>query len=163
MLGPKVLDAEHYQEIIFRSNSAQPKGAGFWTVRGTLTLHGNARPVTVDVQEKDGCTTPVLANAPGSANNPTECLGRSPDVASLRHVRNEFQIAYRIPDRPGLIPHAAAGGNFIDGAFHVHAPVSSRLDETRLWTRGGHAFRERGQLLRTVGIHGEYLLYPLWV
>lgn len=54
MLGPEVLDAEHYQEIIFRSNNAQPKGTGSWTVNGTLTLHGETRPVTVEVQEKDG-------------------------------------------------------------------------------------------------------------
>jgi polyisoprenoid-binding protein YceI len=54
MLGPEVLDAEHYQEIIFQSNNAEPKGAGSWTVHGTLTLHGVTGPVTVDVREKDG-------------------------------------------------------------------------------------------------------------
>ncbi len=54
MLGPEVLDAVHYQEIIFRSNSVQPKSAGVWTVHGTLALHGETQPVTVDVHEKDG-------------------------------------------------------------------------------------------------------------
>ena len=38
---------------------------------------------------------------------------------------------------PKVVPHVAVGGNFIDAAFQVHAPVSGGLDETRLWTRGG--------------------------
>jgi hypothetical protein len=38
---------------------------------------------------------------------------------------------------PKLVPHVAAGGNFIDGVFQIHAPVEAGLDQTRLWTRGG--------------------------
>jgi hypothetical protein len=38
---------------------------------------------------------------------------------------------------PKLVLHAAAGGNFIDGAFQVNAPVENGLDRTRLWTHGG--------------------------
>jgi len=83
------------------------------------------------------CPSSVLAFAPGSPQNPTECVGESADVATLRYAGSEFQFAYRIPGMPKLVPHAAAGGNFIDGAFQVNAPVEDGLDRTRLWTHGG--------------------------
>ena len=54
MLGPEVLDSEHYQEIVFKSTAAEPTAEGQWTLRGNLTLHGHARPVTVQVILKDG-------------------------------------------------------------------------------------------------------------
>ena len=54
MLGPEVLDAGRNPEIVFKSTGAQEKGAGAWTVRGDLTLHGETRPVTVDVRETEG-------------------------------------------------------------------------------------------------------------
>jgi polyisoprenoid-binding protein YceI len=54
MLGPEVLDAEHHAEIVFRSAAASPGGEGVWQVRGTLTLHGENRPVTVEVREHGG-------------------------------------------------------------------------------------------------------------
>lgn len=54
MLGPDVLDSEHYQEILFKSSAVEPAGPGRWTVRGNLTLHGQTRPVTLDVTLKDG-------------------------------------------------------------------------------------------------------------
>src|ERR1700720_1855564 len=54
MLGPEVLDSEHHQEIVFKSTSAEPTGQGKWTLRGNLTLHGQTRPVSVQVTLKDG-------------------------------------------------------------------------------------------------------------
>jgi polyisoprenoid-binding protein YceI len=54
MLGPEVLDSEHHQEILFRSTGAESAGQGKWTLRGNLTLHGQTRPVTVQVMLKDG-------------------------------------------------------------------------------------------------------------
>ena len=54
MLGPEVLDSEHYQEIVFKSTGAEPDGQGQWTLRGNLTLRGQTRPVTVHVALKDG-------------------------------------------------------------------------------------------------------------
>lgn len=54
MLGPGVLDSERYAEIAFRSASAEPAGEGAWKVSGTLTLHGQSRPVTVAVKEAGG-------------------------------------------------------------------------------------------------------------
>jgi polyisoprenoid-binding protein YceI len=47
MLGPEVLDTDHYQEIIFKSTGAEPSGEGQWTVRGNLTLRGQTRPISV--------------------------------------------------------------------------------------------------------------------
>ena len=83
------------------------------------------------------CPSSVLAFAPGSAGNPTSCIGESSDVASLRYAGSEFQIAYRIPRMPKLVPHISVGGNFIDAAIQLKAPVVKGLDETREWTRGG--------------------------
>ena len=83
------------------------------------------------------CPTSVLGFAPGSPENPARCLGESADKASLRYAGSEVQVAHRLRRLPKLVPHAAVGGNFIDGAFQVHAPVERGLDHTRLWTRGG--------------------------
>ena len=54
MLGPDVLDVGQFTEIAFRSNSVESAGPGSWTVHGTLALHGQTKPVTVSVNEKDG-------------------------------------------------------------------------------------------------------------
>jgi len=54
MLGPEVLDADRHAEIVFRSTAVEPAGAGAWTVRGTLALHGETRPIAVEVREKEG-------------------------------------------------------------------------------------------------------------
>jgi polyisoprenoid-binding protein YceI len=54
MLGPEVLDSAAHQEIVFKSTGAEAAGEGKWTLRGNLTLRGQARPVTVQVTLKDG-------------------------------------------------------------------------------------------------------------
>lgn len=54
MVGPEVLDSEHFQEIVFKSTGAESAGQGRWTLRGNLTLHGQTRPVTVQVTLKEG-------------------------------------------------------------------------------------------------------------
>jgi polyisoprenoid-binding protein YceI len=54
MQGPEVLDIEHYPEILFRSNGAEPTGTNSWRVPGNLTLHGQTRPVVVQVKKMDG-------------------------------------------------------------------------------------------------------------
>ena len=54
MLGPEVLDSEKHQEIVFKSTSAESSGQDKWTLRGNLTLHGQTKPVTVQVTLKDG-------------------------------------------------------------------------------------------------------------
>ena len=54
MLGPEVLDAERYAEITFRATTAESAGPNAWHVSGELTLHGQTRPVTVEVREDGG-------------------------------------------------------------------------------------------------------------
>jgi hypothetical protein len=112
------------------------------------------------------CSTGVLGFAPGSAGNPTSCVGESADVATLRYAGSEFQIAYRIPSAPRLIPHVAAGGNFIDGAFQTNAPVVKGLDRTRLWTRGGTFSGTGGAtylVTRRAALTVDAFYSPLWV
>ena len=78
----------------------------------------------------------------------------------------EFQVARKLKSMPKLTPHAAVGGNFIDGYFHVHAPVSDGLDETHLWTRGG-TFSTSGGVSYAVTKHAAFTVdvfySPLWV
>jgi polyisoprenoid-binding protein YceI len=54
MLGPAVLDAGRFPEIEFHSTALEPAGENAWRVSGDLTLHGETRPVTVDVRENGG-------------------------------------------------------------------------------------------------------------
>lgn len=54
MLGPKVLDSGRFPEIRFRSTSAEPAGEGRWMVSGELRLHGQPRPVKLEVQAQNG-------------------------------------------------------------------------------------------------------------
>ena len=49
-----MLDSEHHQEILFKSTSAESAGQERWTLHGNLTLHGQTKPVTVQVMLKDG-------------------------------------------------------------------------------------------------------------
>jgi polyisoprenoid-binding protein YceI len=54
MLGPKVLDSGQFPEIRFRSTAVERSAEGRWMVRGELTLHGQTRPVKVEVQGENG-------------------------------------------------------------------------------------------------------------
>jgi polyisoprenoid-binding protein YceI len=60
MLGPEVLDAAHQPDIAFRSTAAQQSGADLWTVNGSLTVHGQTRPVIAQVREMGGHYTGAL-------------------------------------------------------------------------------------------------------
>lgn len=54
MLGPDVLDAPHFADIIFRSSAVESARPNAWTVQGMLTLHGQTKPVTANVNETGG-------------------------------------------------------------------------------------------------------------
>ena len=54
MLGLKVLDSERFPEIRFRSTRVDHITDGKWLVHGELNLHGQTRPVSVDVTEQSG-------------------------------------------------------------------------------------------------------------
>lgn len=49
MEGPEVLDVTRFPEIRFESTSVTAKAPNRWEVAGNLTLHGQTRPVTVEV------------------------------------------------------------------------------------------------------------------
>lgn len=54
MQGPQVLDTNRYPEIRFRSTTIQSAGTDHWLVTGNLELHGQTRPITVEVTLKGG-------------------------------------------------------------------------------------------------------------
>ena len=54
MLGPQVLDSTRYPRIVFHSTNAERAGSNGWNLRGDLTLHGETRPIVVEVSERDG-------------------------------------------------------------------------------------------------------------
>lgn len=112
------------------------------------------------------CPDYVLRFAPGTPGNPTECLAESNDTAGLRYAGMEFGFAHKLRSMPKIMPHAAVGGNFIDGYFHVHAQVADGLDETHLWTRGG-TFHTSGGVTYAVTKRAAFTVdvfySPLWV
>ncbi len=134
--------------------------------RGPLTLGWRGSGQLGSVKGAFTCPVSVLGFAPGSPGNPTECVAQSADVATLRYAGSEFELSYRVPGHPKLIPHAAAGGNFIDAAFQTHAPVAAGMDETRLWTRGG-TFTTSGGITYLVTKRAAFTVdafyTPLWV
>ena len=54
MMGPKVLDANRFPIISFRSKQVQLAGAGHYEVDGDLSLHGVTRDVTIPVVLSNG-------------------------------------------------------------------------------------------------------------
>lgn len=53
-LGPKVLDTRQFPEIRFHSTAVEPGGKGRRVVRGELSLHGQTRPIRLEVQGENG-------------------------------------------------------------------------------------------------------------
>jgi polyisoprenoid-binding protein YceI len=54
MLGPEVLDAEHFHEIHFASVSVESIGESRWRVHGQLTLHGQTKPIELETNLENG-------------------------------------------------------------------------------------------------------------
>lgn len=54
MLGPDVLDIQRFPGITFHSTAVESAGSDHWRVRGDLTLHGQTKPLTLDVALQDG-------------------------------------------------------------------------------------------------------------
>jgi len=54
MEGPEALDSRRYPEVSFTSTSISAAGEQRWIVDGNLTLHGETKPVRVDVSFKGG-------------------------------------------------------------------------------------------------------------
>jgi hypothetical protein len=112
------------------------------------------------------CSQDRLAFPPGSPGNPTNCVGTSEDVATLRYAGMEFQVSHPLPSMPKWIPHVSVGGNFIDAAFQSHAPATFGLAQQRMWTRGG-TFTTTGGVSYLVNKRTAFTVdvfySPLWV
>jgi hypothetical protein len=97
MRGPQVLDVQRYAEIRFQSTAVERTGEGRWVVRGNVLLHGETRPVTVQVSEER--TSGERARYRGSASlkqtdfgiKPVSLFGGTVKVKDV--VRIEFEIA----------------------------------------------------------------------
>ncbi len=88
----QVLDVAHFPEIRFQSSKVESKGAGRWEVQGDLTLHGQTRPIVVNVVQFPG-------EYRGSAAVKQSDFGITPITAGggavkvKDEVKVEFQIA----------------------------------------------------------------------
>lgn len=92
MLGPQVLDTERFTEIRFQSTEVEARGTDHWVVHGTLDLHGQSRPVTVDVALKDGLYRGTATfKQTGFGMKPVTVAGGTVKVKD--EVRVEFEIA----------------------------------------------------------------------
>lgn len=91
MEGPQVLDADRFPDIHFLSTEVEAKGADHWVVRGTLDLHGQSHPVTVDVTLKDGLYR-------GSATFKQTAFGITPVTVAggTVKVKDELKIEFAI-------------------------------------------------------------------
>jgi polyisoprenoid-binding protein YceI len=89
MLGPEVLDSEHYQEIVFKSTVAEAASQGRWTLRGTLTLRGKERPVTVHLTLEDGQYT-------GEATVKQTDFGITPPGKAGVRAKDEVRIEFDV-------------------------------------------------------------------
>jgi polyisoprenoid-binding protein YceI len=89
MLGPEVLDSDHYQEIVFKSTGAEAAGQGRWTLRGILTLRGQKRPITVHVTLKDGQYT-------GETTVKQTDFGITPPGKAGIRAKDEVSIAFNV-------------------------------------------------------------------
>ncbi|MGC1106089.1 MAG: YceI family protein [Candidatus Acidiferrales bacterium] len=91
MQGSTVLDSERFPEITFQSTRVEQAGNGHWSVRGNLTLHGQTKPVTVDVTLKDG-------HYRGTATLKQRDFGMSPVsiAGGTVKVKDELKIEFDI-------------------------------------------------------------------
>jgi hypothetical protein len=134
--------------------------------RGNLTAGWRGYGQVGSVKGAFTCPESVLGFAPGSAENPTACVARSEDEATLRYAGGELEASYKLPGHPKIIPHAAIGGSFLDTAFQTHAPVVAGMDQTRLWTRGGILSTSGGVtylLSQRTAVTVDAFYSPLWV
>lgn len=112
------------------------------------------------------CPAKVLDFPPGSPQNPSECIAQSDDTASLHYVGTELQFSHRVPAIPKLIPHFAAGINYIDSKFQVNAPLRTARDQTVLMTHG-KTFTATGGvsylLTKRAALTIDAFYTPLWI
>ena len=89
MLGPGVLDSANHPDIVFKSTSADSTGQGRWTLHGNLTLHGQTRPITVQVTLNAGRYT-------GDATVKQTDFGIKPPGKAGIRAKDEVRIAFDV-------------------------------------------------------------------
>lgn len=102
MLGPKVLDAARFPAITFESTAVvgtrSSAGAYRLTVRGSLTLHGVTRPVTLPLVVEVGAD--VLKATGRMVLRQTDYGIEPVSVAGVVKVKDELAIEYTIVAAP---------------------------------------------------------------
>ena len=95
MLGPAVLDAEHFPEISYHSTAITKSGDNHWEVRGNLTLRGKTQPVVAAVSLESG-------HYRGSASFKLSAFGISPIriAGGTVKVKDEVKIEFDILPAP---------------------------------------------------------------
>lgn len=91
MLGPEVLDSDRFPEISFKSTSVSALGERRWVLLGDLTLHGQTRPVKVQVEGQHG-------HYRGSSELKQKDFGIQPVSAGggTVKVKNEVKVEFEI-------------------------------------------------------------------
>jgi polyisoprenoid-binding protein YceI len=91
MLGPKVLDSEQFPQIRFHSTQIDHLAPAKWLVHGDLTLHGETRPVKVEVEGQNG-------RYRGSTQLRQKDFGITPVTAGggTVKVKNEVRVQFDI-------------------------------------------------------------------
>ena len=94
MLGAEVLDSERFPEIVFKSTAVEPNGADRWMVRGDLTLHGQTRPVAVEVSYRAGhYTGQATLKQTEFGIKPVSVAGGTVKVKDAVRVEFDIQVA----------------------------------------------------------------------
>jgi hypothetical protein len=86
----EVLESDKYPEISFRSTKVDQLQTDHWLVTGDLSLHGQTRPIQVDVKRANGSYA-------GSGKLKQTDFGIRPvTVAGLVKVKNELDIVFKV-------------------------------------------------------------------
>lgn len=91
MLGPKLLEADKFAEMSFRSTSVKQTDANTAAVEGVLTVHGVGRPVALTVR-RDG------AFYVGTTKMKQTDYGMTPVTAAggTVKVKDEIKVEFRV-------------------------------------------------------------------
>jgi len=94
MLGSEVLDTATYKDIRFHSTSAEAAGPGAWKVSGELNLHGQTKPVSIEVKENNGHYTGTCRfNITDFGIKPVKVAGGAVRVKDEVQIDFDLQLA----------------------------------------------------------------------
>jgi len=91
MEGPGVLDVHSFPEIHFRSTAVRQSGGSRWAVHGDLGLHGQSRPVDLEITQTGGWFL-------GTATLKLRDYGISPPAVAGGSVtvKNEIKLDFKV-------------------------------------------------------------------